>query len=99
MSRLTQIKKLISDAGDIPDGVQFYLFGSSLRGLVQSDIDLLCVYDAARIAPESAYSILNPLFEMLYSRCGSPVHPVILTKAEEIQVRFIEAEECVLISD
>ena len=94
MSRLTQIKRRLHDVDNIPNGVRFYLFGSVLHGSIESDIDLLCVYDAVELPPENAYTKLQPLFADLQARFGSPVHPVLLTNTEEQQVQFIETEYC-----
>ena len=99
MSRLTQIRKRLADAEGLPSGVRFYLFGSVIDGSIGSDIDLLCIYDAQVLPPENAYAKLKPLFDDLYDRFGSPVHPVLLTNREEEQVRFIESEECVSVAD
>jgi predicted nucleotidyltransferase len=99
MSRLTLIRNRIDDAEGIPKSVRFYLFGSILEDSIGSDIDLLCVYDAEEINPRDAYTILQPLFEDLHSRFGSPVHPVVLTQTEEQQVCFVETEECIPVAD
>ena len=95
MSRLTQIRKRLADAEGIPNVVRFYLFGSVVHGSIGSDIDLLCVYDAGELPPENAYAHLQPLFDDLRDRFGTPVHPVLLTNSEEAQVQFIESEECI----
>lgn len=95
MSRLTQIRNRLRDAEDLLKGVRFYLFGSVIDGSIDSDIDLLCVYDNTELSPEDVYVWLQPLFNDLHARFGSIVHPVLLTNAEEAQVHFIESEECV----
>jgi predicted nucleotidyltransferase len=95
MSRLTAIKQCIVEAGNRPDSVRFYLFGSVIDGSMGSDIDLLCVYDADSLPPDQAYAKLMPLFKNLSGRFGLPVHPVLLTNTEETQVRFIDSEGCI----
>ena len=99
MSRLTQIRQRLNDAEGHPKGVRFYLFGSVVDGSIGSDIDLLCVYDAAELPPENVYAELRPLFNDLHALFGSPVHPVLLTNTEEAQVHFIESEECIPVDD
>jgi predicted nucleotidyltransferase len=98
MSRLIQIRTLLAAAENVPKGVRLYLFGSVIQGSIDSDIDLLCVYEARILRPAHAYSQLRPLIDDLKARIGLPVHPVVLTTTEEREVRFIESEGCVFVT-
>jgi predicted nucleotidyltransferase len=98
MCRLTNVTNRIRDAADRPEGVSFYLFGSILDGSLNSDIDLLCIYDARRISSKDIYGRLKPFFLALQGSSGSRVHPVILSEIEEQEVRFAETESCLLVT-
>ncbi len=97
MCRLTSVTNRIRDTVERPDGVSVFVFGSILEGSLNSDIDLLCIYDAARISPSEVYGTLRPFFRDLEVHFGSRVHPVILTESEEAQVRFVETEGCLFV--
>lgn len=99
MSRLLLIKKTINENVNLPDGVRFYLFGSVINASITSDIDLLCIYDPAYLAPNQAYVALQPIFLDLRQSFGCPLHPVILSEAEEREVCFVESEGCISVSD
>jgi len=65
------------------------------KGATDSDIDLLCVYDEKKLSPCDTYKRLRPLLADLHSRFGSPVHPVLLSIAEEDEMGFIKTEHCI----
>lgn len=99
MSRLTNVTNRIRDAADRPDGVSVFVFGSLLEGSLNSDIDLLCVYDAKRISSKEIYRKLKPFFQDLEGHFGARVHPVILSENEEQEVRFVATESCLFVAN
>lgn len=97
MCRLSSVKTTIRSADGRPEGVSLFLFGSVLNGSLNSDIDLLCVYDEKKLTSKEVYGALVPFFRGLEHHFGSRIHPVILTEREELQVQFIETEGCVFV--
>ena len=98
MCRLTILRDRVRDAVDRPNGVSVYVFGSTLKGQAESDIDLLFVYDPRKIFPRAIYTGLRPFVRRIEASLGASVHPVVLTIEEERDVGFIESESCVLIA-
>jgi len=94
MCRLTILRDRVRDAVDRPNGVSVYVFGSTLKGQAESDIDLLFVYDPRKIFPRAIYTGLRPFVRRIEASLGASVHPVVLTS----DVGFIESESCVLIA-
>lgn len=95
MSHPRNVKERLKSAAGLPDGIRLYMFGSSLEGTADSDIDLLFVYDSNKIHPIEIYHQLERFFSEVQSLVGRPVHPVVLSVLEEEQIQFAKNEGCV----
>src|SRR5690349_17024705 len=68
---------------EVPNGVEAYVFGSVLNEPANAnDVDVLFVYDAAKIHPARIYDVLAPLWFALTKLTGHRIHPVVLSQSE-----------------
>jgi hypothetical protein len=74
-----------------------YLFGSWQHEVDPSDFDILLVYDLGRCSIREILRLKQKIREVAPGIFGIPAHVVMLTAAEERQVNFITANNCVLL--
>jgi predicted nucleotidyltransferase len=86
-------KAIPSIITNLPDGTEVFVFGSAKNSVDPSDLDVLVVYDPAKLAPEHACYAMKPFFARLARAAHLNVHAVILSKSEELQVQFAETEK------
>jgi predicted nucleotidyltransferase len=86
---LSTIKDLALKANSCVGNADWYLFGSAYKGLpTASDIDLLVICETHEMADAIRRSVdLDQLTR--------PIHLSILTKAEELEVRFVQKQDCI----
>jgi len=79
----------------MPDWARVFVFGSALRTENPDDLDLLVVYDPVVCPPKQARDRAEALASELTRDIGLQPHVVVLTKAEELSIRFVQSEGCV----
>ena len=95
-SRIDQLRQLCSVILSTPvEGA--YLFGSWQEKVHPNDFDILLVYDLERCSIPEILSLKRKIREVAPAIFGIPAHVVMLTTAEERQVKFIAANNCVLL--
>jgi hypothetical protein len=80
---------------EIPNWAEVFVFGSALNSVDPEDLDLLVVYDPAKCPPSQARDQAEALASHLTHDTNLQSHVVVLTKAEEQEVQFIQNEGCV----
>ncbi len=92
-------RKTIKDVPSIitspPDGAKVFVFGSATRSSRPSDLDVLVVYDSAKLPADTVRKHMEEFFAGLESATGLKVHSVLLTRSEESQTQFIVAEKAI----
>jgi hypothetical protein len=78
-----------------PDGTTLYIFGSALHSQTPQDLDVLVVYDPARVSPLTVYEQMQSTFLELRKRTGLSVHPTLLALTEALESRFLERYGCI----
>jgi predicted nucleotidyltransferase len=78
-----------------PSGAEFFVFGSAARCDDPADLDVLVIYDPDKLPTNQICERSQRWFAELESATRLKVHPVILTKAEERQVRFRSCERAI----
>ena len=78
---------------DIPDWADVYVFGSAVHSQTPNDLDLLVVYELSLCPPEKAREEAEHLAEKLARNTNLQPHVVVLSKAEEQDVKFIQSEK------
>jgi predicted nucleotidyltransferase len=86
-------KAIPSITPNLPDGIQVWVFGSAKDSADPCDLDILVVYDPAKLEPERACYAMKSFFARLAHAAQLKVHAVILSQLEELQVRFVETEK------
>ena len=80
----------------LTEGISAFVFGSAVRDRRSArDLDVLFVYDPTRIAPAMIYGVLGPTISQLSELSGLPVHPVVLTIAEEHADAFLNRSRAI----
>lgn len=72
-----------------------YVFGSWNSSRTPGDIDLLLTYRQDRCGIHRALALRERVEEVVFSEFGLPVHTILLSLEEEMEVGFIESERCV----
>lgn len=70
---------------------QLFLFGSALTTSSPRDLDILIVYDGG---PEDAVRFRQKLSSKLGGFTNRPIHAILLSTKEEIELDFIQKERC-----
>ena len=91
----TNVRNVVDAAESLPDGVTVFLFGSACYRDCPNDIDMLFVYEAASLPPQSAYSALQPLMAEIENAVGVPVRSVVLTEEEARESGFVSEVEAI----
>jgi hypothetical protein len=81
----------------VPEGWRLYVFGSYLTRPEPRDLDILGIYDRARVDPSRAYSSIRDVIA-LEAVAGVPVQLTLLSIQEAEEIRFVETEECIPLS-
>ena len=89
---LSAIKDLALEANARVGNADWYLFGSAYESLPTAlDIDLLVICETHEMADAVRRSVdLDQLTR--------PIHLSILTKAEELEVRFVQKQDCIQVA-
>lgn len=76
----------------LKEGINIYVFGSSLEDNEPNDLDLLLVYDSDRIEIDKILRIRTYLYNKLNKLFMIPIDLSILSIQEEKELNFIECE-------
>ena len=83
--------------GDGIVGIKVYAFGSILFSNTPSDVDLVVVFDPAKIGIDAMIEFRRHLCRSAGSAFETPFDVCLLTEAEVRNNRFLEEEHAVLI--
>jgi Nucleotidyltransferase domain. len=78
-----------------PIGAEFFVFGSAAHGEDPADLDVLVIYDPDKLPSNQVRERSQAWLGELESATRLKVHSVMLTKAEERQVRFRSCERAI----
>lgn len=90
---MKSVKSIVANTKRLPDGVDVFVFGSACYRIHPNDIDMLFIYDANLLPPQSAYSAIRPLIVDIQNKVSLSVHSVILTRREASDSRFVDEVE------
>jgi hypothetical protein len=77
------------------DGAELFVFGSAAHRDDPGDLDVLVIYDPDKMPTNRVCERSQRWFTVIESATRLKVHPVILTKAEERQMRFRSCERAI----
>lgn len=98
-SRSARIRDALgaADPGALRGVVSVYVFGSSLHSDAPRDLDLLVVYDPARVPPSRAAALREIVAGICPPNAGGRPDIVLLTPAEAEATDFARREQAELV--
>ena len=78
--------------------VDAYVFGSALNSATPNDLDLLLVYPRSMSVCD-ALALRRQVKALVGKKLGAIAHIVLLSAAEELEVKFVAKERCMNVLD